>query len=67
MKVQTIKSMMIDQYGNRYLYKTTVRTGKSNQLSDTVVTCNGQPLYKEVSNGKKYDMGLFGKWLERNK
>ena len=68
MKIQTIKSAMIDKYNNQYIYKTTTKIHNKNTNSNVVVTCNDFPIYKVTNNNgkvKEYDMGLFGKWVER--
>ena len=68
MKIQTIKSAVIDAYGNKYVYKTTTKVNKNKQTSNVVVTCNNKPIYKAATNGKsnkEYDMGLFGNWILR--
>lgn len=68
MKIQTIKSAMVDQYNNQYIYKTTTKILNKNTKSNIVVTCNDFPIYKVTNNNgqvKEYDMGLFGKWIER--
>lgn len=64
MKIQTIKNAIIDQYGNKY--KHVIRISK-NKVSE-VVTLNNQPMQKTVLKNNKvriFDMGLFGKWIER--
>ena len=68
MKIQTIKSAMVDKYNNQYIYKTTTKILNKNTKSNIVVTCNDYPVYKVTNNNgvvKEYDMGLFGKWIER--
>lgn len=68
MRVQTIKSIMVDKYNNQYVYKTTTKIFNKNTKSSIVVTCNDFPTYKVTNNNgvvKEYDMGLFGQWIER--
>ena len=64
MKIQTIKNCIIDQYGYKYMH--TIKTSK-NKVSE-VVSLNNQPIQKTVLKNNKvrvFDMGLFGKWIER--
>ena len=68
MKVQTIKNTIIDQYGYKYMHNITVRTGKNKKIVSETVSVNGKPLFKMTLNNNKfraYDMGLFGKFIER--
>ena len=68
MKVQTIKSAIMDKYGYNYIYKTTTKLNKHKQTSSIVVSCNNQPMYKATTDGKTtrvFDMGLFGNWILR--
>ena len=64
MQLKPIKNIISDAYGFKWLH--TIRRYKR-AVSETV-SLNNNPLYKMVLNGKKfteYDMGLFGKWIER--
>ena len=64
MKIQTIKNCIIDQYGYKYMH--IIKTSK--HKTSEVVSLNNQPIQKTVlKNGKVrvFDMGLFGKWIER--
>lgn len=68
MKIQTIKSAIVDKYNNKYIYKTTTKILNKNTKSSIVVKCNDFPTYKVTNNNgvvREYDMGLFGKWIER--
>jgi len=64
MKIQTIKSAIIDAYGIKWIHKT--KTSKKKAV-ETIGTINN-PIYKRVSDGKtvkEFDKGLFGEWIER--
>ena len=64
MKVQTIKTAILDSYGYKYIH--TIRTSK-HKTSETIAL-NNQLMQKTVlKNGKVdvFDMGLFGKWIKR--
>lgn len=64
MKIQTIKNAITDQYGNKYIH--TIKT-KKKKVSE-IVTLNKQPIQNTVLKDGKvriFDMGLFGKWIER--
>lgn len=68
MKIQTVKAEMIDKYGFKYVHKTTNKIGKKKQISTEVISCNGSPLFKRVTNGKKvqeFDRSLFNGWIVR--
>jgi len=64
MKVQTIKNLIIDQYGYKYMHK--IKTSK--HKTSEVVSLNNQPMQKTILKNSKvdvFDMGLFGKWIKR--
>ena len=64
MKIQTIKNAITDKYGYKYIH--TIKT-KKNKTSE-LVTLNDQPIQKTILKDSKvriFDMGLFGKWIER--
>ena len=64
MKIQTIKSAMVDAYGFRWVHKT--NTSKKKAV-ETIGTINN-PIYKRITDGKtvkEFDKDLFGKWIER--
>lgn len=68
MKIQTIKSAVIDSYGNKYIHKTTNKINKRKQIATEIVSCNNTPLYKKVTDGnttKEFDKNLFGGWTKR--
>lgn len=68
MRIQTIKSEMLDRYGFRYVHKTTSKLNKRKQVSTEVISCNNQPLFKRVTDGKKvqeFDRNLFNGWSIR--
>ena len=66
MQLKPIRNIIPDRYGFKWLH--TIRAYKNKKIVSETVSLNNKPLYKMVLNGNKfteYDMGLFGKWIER--
>lgn len=68
MKIQTIKTAFLDQYGFKYVHKTQTKIYKNKQVAIETIGGENNPIYKRVTDGKttkEFDMGLFSKWIER--
>ena len=65
MQLKPIRNIIPDVYGFKWLH--TIKRNKR-AVSETV-SLNNKPLYKMVlskdNKFTEYDMGLFGKWIER--
>ena len=68
MKIQTIKTAILDSYGVKYIHKTQTKIYKSKQVATETIGGENNPIYKRVTDGKttkEFDKGLFGEWIER--
>lgn len=67
MRITTIKSTKLDDYGFKWLHKTTHKIFKNKQVAIETIGSEVNPLYKRITDGKtvkEYIMGLFG-WIEK--
>ena len=68
MKIQTIKSEMLDRYGFRYVHKTKTIIYPKKQIAIETIGGVNNPIYKRVTDGttvKEFDKGLFNWWIKR--